>query len=415
MRGDAGRTDPVDGGGRPGPPPLFERLPEQFFTGILAAAAAVRDAPGPPLVDFGRGNPDLMPPPHAIEALREATLELSSPVVHGYPPFQGHRDLRVAIAERYRADHGVELDPDREVAVVPGTKTGIMLATLAAAGPRDGVLLPDPGYPDYRSAVALAGAREVPLGLDASAGHQPDFDAVPAAERDGARLLVLNYPSNPCAVLAAPGTLERAVEFAHAHGCWLLNDLAYGFLAFDGRRARSVLEVEGARDVAVELWSPSKIYGMAGWRIGFAVGSAEIVGRIKALIDHATAGVFTGLQRGLIAALRGEQDHVSARREVYRLRRDALVVALRAAGSDIAVPEGTFYAWWRLPEGLTAERLLREHRVAVAPGEGFGAGGAGWARLSLALADDQIGEGARRLAAAVAGALSEAAAGAPSR
>jgi aminotransferase len=205
------------------------------------------------------------------------------------------------------------------------------------------------------------------------------------------------------------------VEFAHAHGCWLLNDLAYGFLAFDGRRARSVLEVDGARDVAVELWSPSKIYGMAGWRIGFAVGSAEIVGRIKALIDHATAGVFTGLQRGLIAALRGEQDHVSARREVYRLRRDALVVALRAAGADIDVPEGTFYAWWRLPEGLTAERLLREHRVAVAPGEGFGARGAGWARLSLALADDQIGEGARRLAGAIAGALSETAAGAPSR
>jgi aminotransferase len=402
-------------GGRAGRPPLFGRLPEQFFTGILATAAAVRDLPGPPLVDLGRGNPDLMPPPHALEALRDAALELSNPVVHGYPPFQGHRDLRVAIAERYRADHGVELDPDSEVAVVPGTKTAIMLATLAAAGPRDGVLLPDPGYPDYRSAVALAGAREVALGLDASAGHQPDFDAVPAGERDRARLLVLNYPSNPCAVLAAPGTLERAVGFAHDHGCWLLNDLAYGFLAFDGRRARSVLEVEGARQVAVELWSPSKIYGMAGWRVGFAVGAAELIGRIQLLLDHTAAGVFTAVQRGLIAALRGDQDHVAARREVYRLRRDALVVALRAAGAQIDLPEGTFYAWWRMPEGLTAERLLREHRVAVAPGEGFGARGAGWARLSLALADAEIGEGARRLGGAIAGALSDPAAGAPSR
>jgi aminotransferase len=356
-----------------------------------------------------------MPPPQALEALRDATLELSSPAVHGYPPFAGHRDLRVAIAERYRADHGVEIDPDREVAVVPGTKTGIMLATLAAAGPRDAVLLPDPGYPDYRSAVALAGAREVPVALDASAGHQPDFDAVPAAERDRARLLVLNYPSNPCAVLAAPGTLERAVDFAHAHGSWLLNDLAYGFLAFDGRRARSILEVEGAREVAVELWSPSKIYGMAGWRIGFAVGAAEIVGRMQTLLDHTAAGVFTGLQRGLTAALRGDQGHVAARREVYRLRRDALVVTLRAAGAQIDAPEGTFYAWWRLPAGLTAERLLREHRVAVAPGQGFGVRGAGWARLSLAIPDAEVGEGARRLAGAVAGALSGPAAGAPSR
>ena len=395
------------------PPPLFERLPEQYFTAIVAAAVAARDAPGPPLVDLGRGNPDLPPPPHAIEALRAAALEVDTVAVHGYPPFAGHRDLRVAICERYRLDHGVELDPDREVAVVPGTKTGIMLATLAAAGPRDGVLLPDPGYPDYHSAVALAGARAVGLPLDATAGHQPDFDAVPVSERYRASLLVLNYPSNPCAVCARPGTFERAVAFARTHECWLLNDLAYGFLAFDGHRGASVLEVEGARDVALELWSPSKIYGMAGWRIGFAVGAAELVGRIQTLLDHTAAGVFTALQRGLIAALRGDQEHVAMRREVYRLRRDALVGALRAAGARIDPPEGTFYAWWRPPAGLTVERLLREHRLAVAPGEGFGTRGAGWVRLSLALADADVAEGARRLAAAVAGALSRPPAGPP--
>jgi aminotransferase len=394
-------------------PPLFGRLPEQYFTRIVAAAVAARDARGARLIDLGRGNPDLPPPPHAIEALREAALEIDTVAVHGYPPFAGQPDLRRAIAERYRADHGVELDPDREVAVVPGTKTGIMLATLAAAGPRDGVLLPDPGYPDYHSAVALAAAREVPLPLDPSAAHQPDFDAVPAAERDAARLLVLNYPSNPCSVCAAPGTFEAAVEFAHRHGCWLLNDLAYGFLAFDGRRGTSVLEVDGARDVAIELWSPSKIYGMAGWRVGFAVGAAEVVGRIQTLIDHTTAGVFTAVQRGLIAALRGDQDHVAMRREVYRLRRDALVGALRAAGAEIDAPQGTFYAWWRPPAGLTPERLLREHRLAVAPGEGFGARGAGWVRLSLALSDADVAEGAQRLALAVAGALDERAGTAP--
>ena len=139
-------------------PPLFDRLPEQYFTRILAAAVAARDAPGPRLIALGRGNPDLPPPAHAVAALREAALETGTVAVHGYPPFQGHPDLRAAIAERYRADHGVELDPEREVAVVPGTKTGIMLATLAAAGDGVAVLLPDPGYPDYRSAVALAAA-----------------------------------------------------------------------------------------------------------------------------------------------------------------------------------------------------------------------------------------------------------------
>jgi L-glutamine---4-(methylsulfanyl)-2-oxobutanoate aminotransferase len=385
-------------------PPLFGRLPEQYFARILAAAAAARAEPGPPLIDLGRGNPDLPPPDRAIEALRAAAAERTVPI-HGYPQFQGEPELRAALADRYRADHGVELDPDREIAVVPGTKTGIMFATMAAAGPRDGVLLPDPGYPDYHSAIALAEARSVPLPLDPAAGHQPDLDAVPAAERDRARLLVLNYPSNPCAVCAAPGTLEAAVAFARAHGCFLLNDLAYGFLAYDGRRAESVLEVDGAREVAVELWSPSKIYGMAGWRIGFAVGAPALVGRIRALVDHATAGVFTAVQRGLTAALHGDQADVAERRATYGRRRDVLVGALRGAGAEIDAPEGTFYAWWRPPAGLTPERLIREHRVAVAPGEGFGARGAGWVRLSFALADDDLAEGARRLAAAVAAQL----------
>ena len=273
------------------------------------------------------------------------------------------------------------------------------------------MLLPDPGYPDYRSAIALAAAREDPLPLDPTAGHQPDLDAVPAVERERARLLVLNYPSNPCAVCARPGTLDAAVAFAHARGMWLLNDLAYGFLAYDGRRAASVLESPGAREVAVELWSPSKIYGMAGWRIGFAVGAAEMIERIKLLVDHATAGVFSGIQRGLAVALRGDQADVDERREVYRRRRDTLVAALRDAGAEIDAPEGTFYAWWRPPAGLTAERLLREHRIGVAPGEGFGARGAGWVRLSYALADEDLEEGARRLAVAVAAEISGQATG----
>jgi aminotransferase len=371
-------------------PRLFERLPEQFFTRILASAAAAQASPGARFIDLGRGNPDLPPPASAIEALREAALETETPAVHGYPHFQGRPQLREAIAARYAADHGVELDPDREIAVIPGTKSGIMLACVAAAPDGAGIALPDPGYPDYHSGVALAGARTVSLGLEPSAGFQPDWDAL----REPVALAVLNYPSNPCAVCEAPGTFETAVATAREREHWLLHDLAYGFLAFGDRRARSVLEVPGAKEVAVELWSPSKIYGMAGWRIGFCVGNAELVARVQTLIDHITAGVWTGLQRGLTAALRSDQSDVAARADVYRARRDRLAAAL-----GVPAPEGTFYAWWKLPDGVTPERCLTEARVGIAPGEGFGERGAGYARLSLALPDAELDEALARLAA----------------
>ncbi len=373
---------------------VVARLPEQYFMRLLATVAAAREAPGERLVDLGRGNPDLPPPAHVREALAAAALEDSVPV-HGYPPFSGHASLREAIARRYATDHGVTLDPEREVAVVPGTKTGIMLVALACADAGDAVLLPDPGYPDYPSGVVLAGARAVALPLEPSAAFQPDFDAV-RAERPA--LTVLNYPSNPCATCARDDTFPAAVAFVAQRGGWLLHDLAYDHLTFGGLAAHSVLEAPGAREVAVELWSPSKVYGMAGWRIGFVVGNATLVGRVQQLIDHVTAGVWTGLQRGLEAALDGPQDGVEERRAVYERRRAVLVDAV----PGLEAPEGTFYAWWRLPGGLTAERLLDEHRVAVAPGEGFGARGRGWARLSLAIPDDDVAEAARRLAYAAA-------------
>jgi aminotransferase len=370
---------------------VLGRLPEQYFTRLLAAAARARAEPGPRFIDLGRGNPDLPPPQHALDALTAAAAQTSTPAVHGYPPFGGVPALKEAIAERYAIDHGVTLDPETEVAVVPGTKTGIMLVALATASAGTSVLVPDPGYPDYLSGVALAGAVAAPLPLDPSTGFQPDFAAA-GAVRDPA-LVILNYPSNPCATVVRPGTFETAAAWAREHGAWLLHDLAYDRLTFGGADARSVLAAEGARDVAVELWSPSKVYGMAGWRIGVLVGAAELVARVQALIDHTTAGVWTGLQRGLEAALRGDQAGVHERRRTYERRRDELCAALPGATPS----EGTFYVWWRLPGGVSAETLMAEHRVGVAPGLGFGARGEGWARLSLAVADDDIAEVAARL------------------
>jgi aminotransferase len=272
--------------------------------------------------------------------------------------------------------------------VLPGSKTGLMEFAQVCVERGGTIVLPDPGYPDYFSAVALAGARLATLPLDPAG--VPEWDAAPV-EADA---LYLNYPSNPLAAYAPEGVFADAIAYARRAGAWVLHDFAYGDLVFDGRRPGSFLAQEGAREVGVELFSMSKTYGMAGWRLGFAVGSAELVARIENLQNHQFAGIFMPVQHAGVAALTGPQDSVEARRATYESRRDRVLAALR--GVD-ARSEGTFFVWLRLPAGLTAARLLEEHRVAVAPGEGFGARGAGWARLSLAVPDETLALGLERL------------------
>jgi L-glutamine---4-(methylsulfanyl)-2-oxobutanoate aminotransferase len=379
-------------------PDIVRRLPPQYFTDLLCAVAKARADPGERLIDLARGNPDLPPPERALKALADASLMTDETPVHGYPPVDGLGELRVALAARYREDHGVVLDPDTEIAVVPGTKSGIVAVVVGSANPGEAVLVPDPGYPDYLSAVALAGAHALPLPLDPTAAFQPSWDAV--ADMRPA-LVILNYPSNPCAVCERAGTFEHAIAYATDRDAWLMHDLAYGFLAFDGRRARSVLEIDGAREVAVELWSPSKVYGMAGWRIGFVVGNAQLISRVRLLFDHAASGVWLGFQRALLAALEHDQADVHARRAIYQTRRDVLVAHLRDAGAEIALPEGSFYVWWKLPEGVSVEALIAKARVGIAPGDGFGLRGERWARLSLTAIDADISIAGERLATAL--------------
>ncbi|HZO33726.1 MAG TPA: aminotransferase class I/II-fold pyridoxal phosphate-dependent enzyme [Gaiellaceae bacterium] len=373
-------------------PQRLDRLPQQYFVELLGRVAEAAAAGGPPLVDLGRGNPDVGPPQHVVEALREASLR---PDVHGYAPIRGLRRCREAVAARYRDVYGVELDPETEVAVVPGTKTALAELPLALAEEGDTILLPDPYYPDYPSGLALAGARLELVELDPGRDWSPTLEDAPRAAA-----LYLNYPSNPCAVCVSPGTFEDAVAWANRSGGAVVHDAAYIDLVFDGRRPASFLATPGAKDVGVELWSMSKTYGMAGWRIGFVVGNAEIVERINLLNDHARVGIFAPLQSAAIAALEGPQDSVAARVADYERRRDVLAATL----PEPPVCEGTFFVWIRLPDGVTAERLLAEDRVAVAPGEGFGPSGAGWARLSLAVGDETIERGAERLRRAFAAA-----------
>jgi aminotransferase len=301
--------------------------------------------------------------------------------------------LREAIAARYSALYGVELDPDSEVTIMPGTKTAICELSLVLAERGSTIVLPDPYYPDYPSGPALAGARTGYVPLDRGAGWAPDFVAAP---RDDVSAVFLNYPSNPCAACAPEGTFAAAIEYARETGAAVIHDFAYGDIVFDGRTPQSFLAEPGAREVGVEMFSMSKTYGMAGWRLGFVVGNAEIVSRLDLLADHMRVGIFTPVQHAGIAALTGPQDSVAERVETYRRRRDRV----REVLPDLEC-EGSFYLWWELPEGITPELLLSEHRVAVAPGEGFGSRGDGWARLSLAVTDEVLETGLERLAAAL--------------
>ena len=366
------------------PPDRIQRLPEQYFAALLARVAEAAARGGKPVIDLGRGNPDLPPPPHVAERLAAAALSREARV-HGYAPFSGLPALKEAVAHRYRTVYGVELDPEREIAVVPGIKTALVEFALCVVERGETMLLPDPGYPDYLSAVALAGAGLETVPIE----PRPDLGAAPNA----VAALYLNYPSNPVAVAAPAGIFAETVRYAERTGAAVLHDFAYGDLVFDGRAPGSFLAEPGAREVGVELFAMSKSYGMAGWRLGFVVGNAELVRRLELLQAHVRAGIFAPLQEAAIAALLGPQDTVEERRAVYEARRDRVAAAIPGARS-----EGTFFVWAPLPQGFTAERLLEETRVAVAPGEGFGRLGAGKMRLSLAVTDELLDEALARIA-----------------
>lgn len=371
-------------------PKRLDRLPEQYFAVLLGRVQAAAALGGDPVIDLGRGNPEVGPPPHVVERLDQAARD---PSAHGYAPFRGLPELREAIAERYRTHYGVDLDPEREVAVVPGTKSAIVELAVVLAERGQTIALPDPGYPDYFSGVALAGAELAFVGLEADNDWTTDFSELP---RQKLAAVYLNFPSNPVAVVEPAGAFDYAIELANETGTAIVHDFAYGDIVFDGWKPASFLAWEGAKEVGVEMFSMSKTYGMAGWRLGFVVGNAEIVERVNVLADHTRVGIFRPVQEAGIAALTGPQDSVDVRVEGYRRRRDRVLEVI-----PDGVCQGTFFVWFELPQGWTAERILEELRVAVAPGEGFGSRGAGWARLSLAVTDETLDLGLERLARAL--------------
>ena len=378
----------------------MKRLPPYVIAEVNAMRAAARAA-GEDIIDLGMGNPDLPPPAHVIEKLAEVARD---PKAHGYSASKGIPGLRRAQANYYGRRFGVDLDPDSEVVVTLGSKEGLANLAQAITAPGDVVLAPNPSYPIHTFGFIIAGAtiRSVPTTPD-----ERYFESLERAVRftvPKPSVLVMGYPSNPTAEVVDLAFYERVVAFAKEHGLWVLSDLAYSELYYDGQPTPSILQVKGAKDVAVEFTSMSKTYSMAGWRIGFAVGNKTLIAaltRVKSYLDY---GAFTPIQAAAVAALNGPQDIVAANRELYRKRRDVLVDSFAKAGWDIPAPRASMFAWAPLPPALAhlgslefSKQLLTQAGVAVAAGVGYGEEGEGYVRIAMVENEQRLRQAARNI------------------
>ena len=375
-------------------------MPESVFARMDAAKDAARRA-GREVVDLSIGSSDLPPPEAALAALRDAAFD---PATHGYALHAATRPLREAACAWYRERFGAVLDPEEEALTLIGAQEGFANLLLATADPGDAVLLPDPGYPSWAGAVAVAGLEAVPLPLEEERGFLPDLEAVPAAAAARAKIVVLSYPNNPTAACADPDFFARAVAFAERHDLLLVHDFPYVDLAYDEADAPSALAAPGARERVVELYSFSKSYHLAGLRIGFALGAAPAIASLRTVKGAIDFNAWRGVQRAAVAALATPRAQVREGAATYRTRSRALVEALDEVGVPTDLPRASMYVWTRLPHGATdsvawAVALAAETGVVVAPGVGFGARGEGWMRLALVRPEEELRRAARTIGA----------------
>jgi LL-diaminopimelate aminotransferase len=374
-----------------------EELPAYLFADISRKIGEKR-AQGVDVISFAIGDPDLPTPDHIIDALANAARD---PANHRYPESEGLPALRAAMARWYSRRFGVELDPQREILPLIGSKEGIGHIALCFIEPGDVALVPDPGYPVYSVGTALAGGDPYYLPLTEENEFLPDLDSVPEQIARRAKLLWLNYPNNPTGAVADRDFFERAVAFASRYGIAILHDGPYSEVAFDSYRPPSFLEADGARETGIEFHSLSKTYNMTGWRIGMAAGNATVIDALMRLKSNLDSGIPQAIQRMAIAALQGPQDCIDEHNRIYQRRRDRLVGALTEIGLRVRPPRASLYLWARVPEETTsvqfATRLLDEAGVVVTPGIGYGPSGEGYVRLSLTIPDERLEEGVRRM------------------
>ena len=382
----------------------IRRLPPYVFAEVNKLKAAARAA-GRDIIDFGMGNPDQPPPRHVTDKLAET---LQDPRVHRYSNSRGIPGLRRALAAYYRRRFGVEIDPEREAIVTLGSKEGLANLAQAITSPGDVILAPNPSYPIHAFGFVIAGASIRSIPFEPGAGFLEALDRAVRHSVPKPLAVVVNYPSNPTAEVASLDFYAEVVAFCREHGIYIISDIAYAEVYFEGVAPPSILGVPGAREIAVEFSSLSKTYSMPGWRIGFCAGNARLIAaltRVKSYLDY---GAFTPIQVAATAALNGPQDCVEEMRARYRSRRDVLIEGLNAAGWPVQAPSASMFAWAPIPEPFRemgslafAKLLLAKADVAVSPGIGFGEYGDGHVRFALVENEQRTRQALRNIKAAL--------------
>ncbi|WP_180953551.1 pyridoxal phosphate-dependent aminotransferase [Bacillus sp. T33-2] len=376
---------------------LLNSLPKHFFASLVEKVGKYTEQ-GCDVINLGQGNPDQPTPGHIVASLKQAA---ENPANHKYSPFRGMKTLKEAAASFYQREYGVELDPEKEIAILFGGKAGLVEIPQCLLNPGDVVLVPDPGYPDYWSGVELARAKMVTMPLLEQNGFLPDYDMLSQKNLAEARLMFLNYPNNPTGATANKDFFDKTVEVAKQHEVCVVHDFAYGAIGFDGVKPASFLQSEGARKTGIEIYTLSKTYNMAGWRVAFAAGNESVIAAINLLQDHLYVSLFGAVQEAAAEALSGPQDCVRELNDLYETRRNTFINGLHRIGWKVAAPKGSFFAWLKVPEPFTsaefADYLLEKAHIAVAPGIGFGTFGEGYVRAGLLTSEMRLEEAVSRL------------------
>jgi len=375
----------------------LRRLPPYLFKELDRQKDEVRRK-GVDIIDLGVGDPDLPTPPHIIAALKDAAED---PANHRYPSYSGMVDFNAAVAQWYKTRFGVALDVHEEVVTLIGSKEGIAHIPLAYVNPGDMTLVASPGYPVYQIGTQFAGGEPYFMDLVKENDFLPDLAAVPGEVRQKAKIMFINYPNNPTAAVATKAFFESVVAFAEEHDIIVCHDAAYSEMAYDGYKPMSFLEVAGAKSVGIEFHSLSKTYNMTGWRIGFAVGSSQVIGALGQVKSNIDSGAFQAIQMAGISALQGDQACVRDMQQTYQARRDVLVEGLRSLGLNVEKPKATFYVWMPVPSGYSSAafstRLLSEAGIVTTPGNGFGGAGEGYVRMALTVSKERMKEVVERI------------------
>ena len=378
-----------------------KNLPPYLFAAIdIMKQEAVKK--GVDLIDLSIGDPDIPTPGHIVQSMKKA---VEKPAHHRYPSYEGMLSFKQAVADWYKKRFNVKLDPKTEVLSLIGSKEGIGHIPLAFINPGDAVLVPSPGYPVYPVATLFAGGKSHIMPLLEKNSYLPDLDAVPGSVLKKAKLMFVNYPNNPTSAVAGRDFYKDVIDFAARNNIIVCHDAAYSEIYYDNRKPLSFLQIPGAKDVGIEFHSLSKTYNMTGWRIGFAVGNANVLsglGKIKTNLD---SGVFQAIQEASIEALKTKEPVLENIRDIYQERRDVLYNGLKALGFELKKPMATFYLWTKVPKGFTSSgfvtHLLENTGVLGTPGNGFGAPGEGYIRFALTVSAKRMKEAVGRIGKAL--------------